>query len=140
MNGLNQWPPAKRRSSGRRSPGQAIVEMAIVVIVLMTLVFGIIDFGVFMYRYVQAANCVRESARRAVVHDPSYASPPYCVDAGLTPSPSADPDSLNAGDEFTSTINITHNWLALDGIPGMSASIPLKAKTSMRMEPQITNG
>lgn len=137
MTELREVLQAKRRSSARRSPGQALVEMALVAMILMTIVFGVIDFGIYMYRYVQAANCVRESARRAVVRDPSYSNPPYCIDAGLTPTASADPNSLDAGDEFTATIDIDHNWLALYIVPGMGPSIPLKATTSMRMEPKI---
>ena len=130
-----------RHSLSGRARGQALIEMVLVVTVLMTLAFGIIDFGVYMYKYVQAANCVREAARRAVVRADNAASPPYCVDAGLKPTVTAGYKTLKAGSEVTATINTTHSWLALHYvIPGIKNPIPLTAKTSMRTEGQIVPG
>jgi len=124
-----------RRASPRRSPGQAMLEMAIVATVLLTLAFGIIDFGVFFYRYVQAANCARESARRAAVRDPAAESPPYCVDADLQPDVTDGWVDLPGGAEVTATVDATHSWLAISYVvPGMGSTIQITASTSMRME------
>jgi len=58
---------------------------AIVALLLLTLTFGTADMGLFMYKYVQAANCTREAARRAAVRkDPDNI--PYCLDASLRPT------------------------------------------------------
>ena len=120
-----------------RRPGQAMVEMALVIILMMTLAMGIADLGLYMYRYVQAANCAREAARRAVVRDPAAATPPYCLDTGLTPTVSAGYLTAPVGSEVTAVINTTHQWMAIGTlIPGLGDSAPLRARTSMRMEGQ----
>lgn len=120
----------KRSTSAneRRRPGQAMVEMAIVIMLLLILTFGIADAGLFMFRYVEAANCTREFARRAAVHDtPADA---LCV-GDLTPSL-----SYGSG-RVTATIETEHNWLFIGQVvPGMSNSITLRSETSMRMEPE----
>lgn len=140
MDGELERDESRRRTSAAR--GQALVEMAIVVMIMITLVVASIDFGVYLYRYVQAANCVREAARRAVVRADNATNPPYCVDAGLQPTLSpADYQSLNAGDEVSATIDIAHDWLALDTfIPGLGSTIPIRARTTMRMEGQVVGG
>ena len=123
------------RFVAHRRRGQALIEMAIVSMLLVVLVGGIVDFGVYMYKDVQAANCVREAARRAAVRDPNAASPGYCVDASLKPTLTADYMTLPAGAEVTATISSTHSWLAISYlIPGMGSTIQLKASTTMRME------
>jgi hypothetical protein len=111
--------------------------MAIVFMLMMTIVVASVDFGVFLYRYVQAANCVREAARRAVVRK-SVTKPedvPYCVDSQL-PLPTLSPsnyDALNPGDPVTASIDIPYDWIALDTlIPGLTGRI--KVKVTMRME------
>jgi hypothetical protein len=125
-------------SRTRTNHGQALVEMAIVIMIMLTITVAAIDFGIYMFRYVQAANCVREAARRAVVRDPSAANPPYCVDAAL-PAPTLSPAGyLTAaqGTEVTASISVPYDWLALDTfIPGLTGSI--NAHTSMRMEGQV---
>jgi hypothetical protein len=114
-----------------------MIEMALVILILLILTFGVADMGLYMYKYVQAANCTREAARRAVVRDPNPTSVPYCIDASLKPSLSANPADLPAGAEITATVNTTYSWLVISYlIPGMSNTIPLKSDTSMRMEPK----
>ncbi len=138
-NGLRKAARERRTDATR---GQALVEMAIVFMIMMTLIVASIDFGVYLYRYVQAANCVREAARRAVVRANNAANPPYCVDAGLQPTLSpANYNALNAGAEVTASINVPHDWLALDTfIPGLGSTIPIRAQTTMRMEGQVVGG
>ena len=130
-------PPSGPRHQHR---GQALIEFAMVVMILLTLVGGIFDFSIYMYRYVQASNCVREAARRAVVRADDAANPPYCVDASLAPNLSpSDYKSLDAGDEVTASIDTVHNWFVIDQfIPVMGPTVPITASTSMRMEPEIT--
>ena len=119
-----------------QKPGQAIVEMAVIMTVLLTLMIGTIDMGIFMYKYVQAANCVRESARRAVVRDPDAGSPDYCLGAELTPSLTPGYMTLPTGEEVTATIDVPYNWAAIDTfVPGLG-SVHLKASTTMKMEGQ----
>ncbi|MDP9470786.1 MAG: pilus assembly protein [Chloroflexota bacterium] len=124
---------------GHQHRGQALIEMAMVVMILLTLVGGIFDFSIYMYRYVQASNCVREAARRAVVRADDAANPPYCVDADLAPTLSpSDYKSLDAGEEVNASIDTVHNWFVIDQfIPVLGPSVPLTASTSMRMEGQI---
>lgn len=130
------------RRKRHRNQGQALIEMAIVVMIMITIVVASIDFGVYLYRYVQAANCVREAARRAVVRADNAENPPYCVDAGLQPTLSpTNYKALNAGAEVTASINVAHDWLALDTfIPGLGSTIPIRAQTTMRMEGQVVGG
>jgi Flp pilus assembly protein TadG len=124
----------RRTRPGRTKPGQAMVEMALVVMILLSLTFGIADLGLFMYDYVQAANCTREAARRAAVRqDPTNI--PYCVSADLAPTVSyADPGHA-AGTDVTATINSTHTWIVIGFlVPGIGTTIALKSATTMRME------
>lgn len=111
--------------------------MAIVIMIMVMVTVASIDFGIYMYRYVQAANCVREAARRAVVRANNAANPPYCLDAGLTPT--LNPSNYQAaapGSEVVASVSVTYDWLALDTfIPGISGTI--SAHTSMRMEGQV---
>lgn len=123
--------------STKSTEGQALVEMAIVIVLMIMLSVSSLDFGIYMYRYVQAANCVREAARRMSVRAPNASNPPYCADAGLTPTISpGDYQTAPAGTEVTATININHTWMALDKfIPGLTGTI--KARTSMRLEGKV---
>jgi hypothetical protein len=113
--------------------------MALVLVLMVGLVVAAIDFGVYMYRYVQAANCVREAARRAVVRADDATSPPFCADAGLTPTlDPGDYQSLPAGSEVTASVEVAHDWMALDNfIPGLGGTAMIRAHTSMRMEGQV---
>lgn len=146
----------QRRTSQQRLPtarsgratGQALVEMALVVLLMITLAVAIIDFGVYMYRFVQTGNCVREAARRASVHDPNAGAgdeSDYCIDRALdgelTLSYSMDGDI----EQVTATINTTYNWMALDGLLNLltfgSASLdpgPLRASSTMRVEGEVS--
>ncbi len=130
----------RRRLSGMRARahrGQAVLEMALVAPLLLVLTFGIADLGLFMYDYVQAANCVREAARRAAVRADNADSPPYCLSAKLKPTVTSGYQTLPAGSEVTATINTTHTWIAIGYlVPGLGGTAPLTAKTSMRMEGQ----
>jgi len=116
--------------------GQAMVEMAIVAMLLLTLTFGIADMGLFMYKYVQAANCTREAARRAAVRkDPTNI--PYCVDASLRPTVSYSDPGKSAGSDVTATVNTTYSWIVIGYlVPGLGNTINLKSATTMRLEGQ----
>jgi hypothetical protein len=136
MNGCE----SQRHQFGDRSDkkgGQALVEMAVVIMIMIMITVASIDFGVYMYKYVQAANCVREAARRAVVRADNASSPPYCLDAGLHPT--LNPASYKTaapGTEVVASLSVPYDWLALDTfIPGITATI--SAHTSMRMEGQV---
>ena len=121
----------KLQRRDQRQKGQAIVEMAIVMVLLLTLTFGVLDMGVYMYRYIQAANCVREYARRTVVNEPTTDT--YCVDAALTPTVSV------SGEIVTATIDSNYNWMVVSYlIPGLGPSAPLDAQVTMRMEVQVS--
>ena len=132
-----------RKISGRRSAltkprrGQAMIEMALVTMILFTLTFGTADIGLYMYDYVQAANCVREAARRATVRADNAASPPFCISSNLVPVVPAGYKTLPTGSEVQVTLTKNHKWIAICYlVPGMSCTIQIKAATSMRMEGQ----
>lgn len=126
-----------RRRMADSRPGQAMVEMALVATLLLTLTFGIADVGLFMYDYVQAANCVRESARRAAVRADNAESPPYCISSNLNPVVPVGYKLLPAGSEVQVTLTKAHRWIAICYfVPGMSCTIDINAATSMRMEGQ----
>ena len=117
--------------------GQAIIEMALVIMILLTLTFGTADIGLFMYDYVQAANCVREAARRAAVRAPNADSPPYCANSGLVPQVPAGYQDFPTGSEVEVTLTKEHQWIAIcHFVPGMSCTFDITARTSMRMEGQ----
>jgi Flp pilus assembly protein TadG len=127
---------SRRNLLAERNKGQAMVEMALVATILLMLTFGTADLGLFMYKYVQAANCTREAARRAAVRkDPSNI--PYCVDASLKPTVTyADPGQA-AGSDVTATVNTTYSWIVIGYlVPGLGNTIPLKSATTMRLEGQ----
>ncbi len=120
-----------------RHRGQAIIEMAVVMTLLLSLTFSILDMGVYMYRYIQAANCAREVARRAVVREPTTNT--YCVDVGLTPTLSDDPASLSPGVDITATVDTDYNWMVISYlVPGLGPSAPIDAQVTMRMEGKVT--
>jgi Flp pilus assembly protein TadG len=128
----------RARSLARPRRGQAIIETALVLPLLLTLVFGIAEMGLYMYDYVQAANCAREAARRATVRDANAASPPYCVSATLQPTltPAAYA-TAPGGSVVTATVNSTHTWIVIGNlIPGLTNPMPLHATVVMRMEGQ----
>ena len=56
---------SRRNLLAEPNKGQAMVEMALVATILLMLTFGTADLGLFMYKYVQAANCTREAAQGA---------------------------------------------------------------------------
>lgn len=125
--------------SAKGAPGQGLVEMAMIAMTMVILVAGIVDFGIYMYRYVQASNCVRESARLAVVRDKDerYNNPPYCEGANLTPTLNGDPKTLAGGAMIEARIDVPYDWLSLDQLIPNLPSISLTAATSMRMEPKV---
>ena len=126
----------KRLRPAAATPGQAMIEMALVMLILLSLSFGIADFGLYMYKYVQVANCTREAARRAAVRqDPNNI--PYCVDASLKPTVTYADPGMAVGTDVTATVNTTYNWIAICYfVPGMSCSISLSSATTMRLEGQ----
>lgn len=114
-----------------------MIEMALVMMILLMLTFGTVDAGLYMYRFVQAANCTREAARRAAVRkDPTTI--PFCVSNDLMPTV-AYASGGAVGTDVTATLTITHNWIVIGYlIPGVSPTIPIRSATTMRMEGQIT--
>jgi hypothetical protein len=124
----------KRRAGASR--GQGLVELAVIIVILVMLTVSSVDLGVFMYKYVQAANCVREAARRAAVRADNAGSPPYCLDAGLQPTLNpANYKAAATGSDVEATINVSYDFIALGYfIPGISGTI--NAHTKMRMEGQ----
>lgn len=125
----------KRKLRTRSRPGQAMVEMALVALILLILTFGTADFGLFMYKYVQAANCTREAARRAVVRDPAPLDIPYCVDASLLPTLTYADPAKTAGSDVTASLDTTYSWIVIGYlIPGLGSTIPLHSHTTMLME------
>lgn len=124
----------KRGRTGAK-PGQAMIEMAIVALLLLILTFGTVDAGLYMYKYVQAANCTREAARRAAVRQ-NPANIPYCVDASLAPTITYAAAGA-PGTDVTATLAKNHSWLVIGNlIPGIGPTIPLNSHTTMRMEGQ----
>ena len=134
------------KSSGR---GQAIIEMALITPLLLMLMGGVIDFGLYMYREVQAANCVREVARRASVR--ADALPP-AVDAGQFQKycgsfvPTISPTNYKTqpyGTAVVATIDVSHTWLvigplmsSLQLVPNFPQSPRVQAEAAMRLEGQ----
>ena len=129
----------RREGKGRGRPGQAIVEMTFVISLLLVLTFGIADLGLLMYRYVQAANCVREIARRAVVRQDIPADT-YCVDSDLQDEVVINPASYKThpvGEPLTATLDVDHTWIVIGYlIPGLGSTFPIHAEETMRMEGQ----
>jgi hypothetical protein len=122
------------RTLARPRRGQALIETALVLPILLTLVFGIAEISMFMYDYVQAANCAREAARRASVRGDAPESPPYCISTTLKPTVTYQNDG-KAGSDVTAVVNSTHQWLIIGNlIPGLGNSTPLYARVVMRME------
>jgi hypothetical protein len=110
-----------------------MIEMALVIMILLVLTFGIADVGLYMYRFVQAANCTREAARQAAVRD-DPTDIPFCVSADLLPTVTYDPDD-SPGSDVTASLTVNHNWIAIGYlIPGIGTTIPIRSATTMRME------
>jgi Flp pilus assembly protein TadG len=98
----------RRRAEGE--DGASAVEFALLVIPFAFLLFGLIQFGFYFWSAQTTSAAARETARRVVVGD--------CWDAGqrtafassqapmMTGSAtlSADPATLNVGDEITITL------------------------------------
>ena len=126
------------RVRARPQRGQAIMETALVLPVLLILLFGIAEFGLYMYDYVQAANCAREAARRAAVRMDNANSPPLCISDTLQPTVTPSDYQLRpGGSDVTAVVDTNHNWLVIHNfIPGMAPSTPLRAQVVMRMEGQ----
>jgi Flp pilus assembly protein TadG len=124
------------RRLARPRRGQALIETALVLPILLTLVFGIAEMGLYMYDYVQAANCAREAARRASVRAADADSPPYCVSATLQPTLTpANYEDQPGGSDITAEVDSDHNWIVIDNlIPGLPNPMPLNATVVMRME------
>src|SRR5687768_16472169 len=126
-----------KRQRSRAKPGQAMIEMAIVVLLLLVLTFGTVDAGLYMYKYVQAANCTREVARRAAVRDPDYANVQYCLNSDLEGAIAVSGANGDPGEDVTATLDINHEWLVIDHlVPGINSTIPIHSHTTMRMEGQ----
>ena len=129
-----------RQGEARRHRGQAMVEMALVMLLLLILTFGIADMGLYMYKELQAVNCVREVARAAVVRR-DLAAGSYCVDSGLFASVTLSDSGytcLEGGEPLSASINQTHRWIAIGYlIPALGPTVPLRAAETMRMEGQI---
>ena len=134
---LDVWASGRNERPKRRHRGNAMIEMALVMMILLTLTFGIADIGLYMYQYVQAANCAREAARRASVRAANADSPPFCVSTNLQPVVTSGYATLPPGSEVTATIDKTHTWIVIGYlVPGLGSTVPLRAATSMRMEGQ----
>lgn len=113
-----------------------MVEMAIVAMFLLMLTFGTADIGIYMYKYVQAANCTREAARRAAVRK-DYNNIPYCVDNSLKIQVTFSDPGHAAGTDVTAKIDTDYDLIVLDYlIWGNNKKLPLKSSTTMRMEGQ----
>jgi Flp pilus assembly protein TadG len=112
-----------------------MVEMALVTLLLCVLTFGIADIGLYMFNFVQTANCTREAARRAAVRqDPTNI--PYCPSPNLMPTVTYSAGGA-PGTDVTASISRTNNWVVICYlIPGMSCTMPLTSSTTMRMEGQ----
>jgi Flp pilus assembly protein TadG len=128
---------ARVRRRLRSERGQGLVEAAFVLPILLSLTFGIAEVGLYMYDYVQAANCAREAARRAAVREANADSPPLCLSATLRPTVTPGYLNLPAGSDVTATVDTTHDWIVIDNlIPGIGAGWPITASVTMRMEGQ----
>jgi hypothetical protein len=127
----------------RPRKGQAVVETALVLPILLVLMFGIAEMGLYMFDYVQAINCARESARRAAVRALNAESPQYCVSADLQPTLIADGGdymTAPAGSDVEAVVDFDHDWIIihqlvplLGGSP-LPDSWPIEAAVVMRME------
>jgi hypothetical protein len=89
-----------------------------------------------MYKYVQAANCTREAARRAAVRkDPGNI--PYCLDASLQPTVTYADTGMAAGTDVTASVDTTYSWIVIGYlVPGLGNTISLRSHTTMRLEGQ----
>jgi hypothetical protein len=123
--------------------GQALIETALALPLLLVLMMGIAELGLYMFDYVQAIHCARESARRAAVRAADAATPPYCVSAELLPTLTAeggDYMTAPAGSDVTAVVASDHDWIVLHqlvpllGGSPLPDSWPISATVVMRLE------
>ena len=131
---------SRREQLTRPKPGQAIVEMAFVIIMLLMLTLGVIDAGLFMYRYVQAANCTREAARRASVWDPNPTAVSYCIDNTLSNISLNYPEGQEPGKPVTASLTVTYNSIIIGYISPLPDTITIQSDTTMRLEGKKVGG
>jgi len=134
---------AMRRRPAQRRRGQALIEMALVMTVLLILTFGMADFGLFLTGHIQASNCAREVARRAVVRDPDATN--SCNEGQLALFESStiivNPDPWvckPAKSPVTATVEGTYRWIAIGPllnalIPGSAWPTHTTTRTNMTM-------
>jgi Flp pilus assembly protein TadG len=143
--------PLRKRTTEKKNPGQAIIEMAFVMTILLMLSFGMADFGLLLTAEIQASNCAREVARRAVVRDggATGACSGYTALNALAGSPTVTltPGYMTAaaGSSVTARVDGTYTFIAI--APIINALIPGSAfpttstvgsETTMRMEGKST--
>lgn len=126
----------KRLRAPRR--GQALVETALVLPLLLILTFGVVEMSLYMYKYVQAASCARESARRASVRLADANATAYCMAKSITVTVTpAGYATAAAGTNVVATATGTHTWLVLDNlIPKFPRTSKVGATVTMRLEGQ----
>ena len=109
-----------------------MIEMALVMMILLMLTFGTVDAGLYMYRFVQAANCTREAARRAAVRkDPTTI--PFCVSNDLMPTVAYASDSSRKAAPLRPP-----NRLLGSGRPGPTTRKTVAAATIATHRPQAS--
>jgi hypothetical protein len=141
--------PLTERLRRRREekPGQAVIEMALVMTVLLILSFGMADFGLLLTAEIQATNCAREIARRAVVRDETAVD--ACADYSALNALTNDTVTvdlpaymdLDSGVPITARIEGTYHFIAIAPLlnaffPGdpFPADSTVGSETTMRME------
>lgn len=129
-----------------KARGIATVEMALVLPVLSILLFEMIDFGFAPYNQGTIATASREGARAGII----LSSPrPTATDIqnvvqSIVSNGGIDPATValtvngvggTFGDELTVAVTYNHSFFVLSTLlPGIPDSIPLTARTVMRLE------
>lgn len=138
----------------RSQSGAELVEFALVLPILLVVFGGIVDFGLMLQRQQVITNAAREGARLAVVNYPSgdvqervrrfvreglnnpalepvtTVSPPQAL-----PLPSgASINTIQVDVTLTSQYLVLGPIVSLAGGTGSFSSIPLHARTTMRVE------
>lgn len=141
----------------KNQKGAALIEFAIVLIVLALLAIGTSEIGLLLYNKQVIANASREGARAGIANgDDSLDNAAvrtvvknYCiqrlidfndtslVDGDIVLNPSTRPSGFGA--DFSVTVTYNYHFL-VPSLFKMGTTIPIRAKTMMKMEDIIGSG
>jgi len=147
----------KKKTIIKEQKGAALIEFAVVLIVLALLAIGTSEIGLLLYNKQVIANASREGARAGIANgDDSLDNAAvrtvvknYCiqrlidfddtslVDGDIVLNPSTRPSGFGA--DFSVTVTYKYHFL-VPSLFKMGTTIPIRAKTMMKMEDIIGSG